>query len=138
MAILGSAIVFTIFTVSVVPYNFIALIIVSIVLTILGICLILFSTMTVTCDREYLRIRTGFITIRKSFSVKDIVSCKVIKIPWYYSWGIRIVPSGWLYRISGSYAIEINMRDGKRYLIGTDEPEKLVEFVNNQLRMVRE
>jgi hypothetical protein len=43
------------------------------------------------------------------------------------------VPRGWLYRVSGSYAVEIKMKSGKRYLIGSDEPQKLADFINEQI-----
>ena len=133
IGIIGFSIASIVFIMLIMPYNFIAFIIISIVLIILGISLILFSTMTVTCNRDHLKIRIGFI-IHKNFPIKDIISCKVIKIPWYYGWGIRIVSNGWLYRVSGSYAVEINIKNGKQCLIGTDEPQKLADFLNKQLK----
>jgi hypothetical protein len=110
----------------------VAFTIMSVVLIILAVCLIVFSTMSVACDENSLEVRIGFL-IRKRFSLGDVVSCKAIKIPWYYGWGIRMTPKGWLYRVSGSHVVEINMKDGRQYLIGTDEPDKLASFINEQL-----
>ncbi|RKY85416.1 hypothetical protein DRQ09_07330 [candidate division KSB1 bacterium] len=131
--ILGVAIVSIIIIMLTLPYDPVAFIIMFVVLAILVICLIIFSFMSVICDRAYLKIRIGYI-ISKSFPIKDVESCKVVRIPWYYGWGIRIVPGGWLYRVSGFYAIEINMKNGKRYLIGTNEPQNLAEFINKLLK----
>jgi hypothetical protein len=51
-----------------------------------------------------------------------IASYQVVKNPWYYGWGIRLTPHGWLYNVSGSYAVEIKMKTGKKYRIGTNVP----------------
>jgi len=54
------------------------------------------------------------------------MSAKTTKNHWYYEWGIR----GWLwpkmriYNVSGFDAVEIKVKNGKTYRIGTDEPKK--------------
>ena len=50
-----------------------------------------------------------------------------MKNHWYYGWGIRIWfwPYMWIYNVSGFDAVEITMRDGKMYRIGTDVPTEL-------------
>lgn len=103
-----------------------------VVLAILGICLILFPTLTVMSDPDSLEIRFGSGIIRKRFLFKDIESCRVVKNPWYYGWGIRCIPHGWMYNVSGLYAVEIQMKNGKRYRIGTDVPEELAQFIRQQ------
>lgn len=95
------------------------------VLLILGVCLVLFATLTVVIEEDILEIRFGPGIIRKKFRLKDIESCQVVKNPWYYGWGIHLTPHGWLYNVSGSYAVEIKMKTGKKYRIGTDVPNEL-------------
>ena len=129
MGIAVGAIVFVMFAA---PYNIVAFLIMSVVLAVFVTCLILFSFMTISVNGGYLVIRIGP-AIRKSLSFEKIESCRVIKVPWYYGWGIRIVPHGWLYRVSGFHAVEIIMKDGSRYLVGTDEPQKLAAFINERL-----
>lgn len=85
--VIGLAIASIISIILTIPHNFVALMILSVVLSILGICLILFSTVTVVCDKDYLRVRISFI-IYKRFSLKDIISCEIVKISWYYGWGL--------------------------------------------------
>lgn len=70
------------------------------VLLILAICLVMFATLTVEIDEEALIIRFGPGFIRKRFRLVDISSCRVVKNPWYYGWGIHLTPSGWLYTVS--------------------------------------
>ncbi len=123
---------FIIFITLTTSHSFTTTVMVSVVLGVLGICCALFSTMTVVCDREHLHIWIGHV-IHRSFSIRDVVSSKVVGAPWYYGWGVRLVPHGWLYRVSGSHVVEIVMRNGKRYMIGTDEPQRLSDFINGQL-----
>ncbi len=104
-----------------------------IVLIFLAICLALFATLTVSIDNDALEIRFGIGLIRKRFSLKDIVSCQVVKNPWYYGWGVRLTPHGWLYNVSGFDAVEITMRDGKKYRIGTDVQKELEQAIRRAL-----
>jgi len=52
-----------------------------------------------------------------------------VKNPWYYGWGIRFTPHGWLYNVSGLHAVEIELKNGKKYRIGTDVPENLEKAI---------
>jgi hypothetical protein len=97
------------------------------------ILLSLFSHLTVTGYTNYLQIKFGIGLIRKKFYYKDIKECGIQKSPWYYGWGIRKIPEGWLYNVSGSWSVQLNMKDGKKYRIGTDEPKGLAEFVKSRI-----
>ena len=103
------------------------------VLIILGVCLVLFATLTVVIEEDVLEVRFGPGVIRKKFLLKDIESCQIVKNPWYYGWGIRLIPHGWLYNVSGSYAVEISMKTGKKYQIGTDVPDDLVKAIRQSI-----
>lgn len=104
-----------------------------VVLAILAICLVLFATLTVVISEDVLEIRFGPGIIRKKFPLKDIESCQVVKNPWYYGWGIRMTPHGWLYNVSGSSAVEIKMKTGKKYRIGTDVPNDLEKAIRKSI-----
>jgi len=86
---------------------------------------ILFSALTVTVTQDAIRLYFGPGLIRKKIPLKDIESCRIVKNSWLYAWGIRITPHGLLYNVSGLSAVEIVMKDGKKYRIGTDVPEEL-------------
>lgn len=105
-----------------------------IVLLIMLIVLVLFATLTVTVDERMIKIRFGVGLIRKSFSLEDIESYSIVKNPWYYGWGIRYTPRGWLYNVSGFSAIELQMKNGKYYRIGTDDPEGLARALGEALK----
>ncbi|MCC7469822.1 MAG: hypothetical protein IT284_01650 [Bacteroidetes bacterium] len=86
-----------------------------------------FTTLSVSIDENYLRIKFGYGIFRKKFSASEIASVAQVKNHWYYGWGIRLwfCPKMWIYNVSGLNAVEIRMRNRKVYRIGTDEPEKL-------------
>ena len=103
------------------------------VLIILALCSGLFATLTVRVDQDSVRIRFGPGVIRKRFPMKEIASCQVVRNPWYYGWGIRLIPQGRLYNVSGFLSVELRMKSGKRYRIGTDDPGQLAEAVRRAM-----
>jgi len=126
---LGIALLCIAYLLTIYGFNWIALA----VLIILGVGLALFATLTVEIDQDVLEVRFGPGLIRKSFPLKDIESCQVVKNPWYYGWGIRLTPHGWLYNVSGSRAVELKMKSGRKYRIGTDDAEGLGQAVRESL-----
>ena len=94
--------------------------------------LVSFCSLQVIVDEKYLRIKFGYGIYQKKFLLSDIISAKTVKNKWYYGWGIR----GWLwskmiiYNVSGFDAVEIKMKNGNTYRIGTDEPSKLEQVLN--------
>jgi hypothetical protein len=95
--------------------------------------LALFSNLTVTGFSTYLQIKYGMGIFRKKFEYKDIQSCSIQKNHWFYGWGVRKIPGGWLYNVSGSISVQLDMKNGRMYRIGTDEPEKLLEFLRSRI-----
>lgn len=98
------------------------------------IALVLFHSLTIEINKIRLIIKFGFGIINKKIILKDIKSCRIVKNPWYYGWGIRITPHGWLYNISGLSAVEIQIKNGKKYRIGTDEPKKLEHAITQSIK----
>ena len=107
-------------------------------LTLIGLIIVLvilgtFSRLTVTVDDQMIKIQFGLRIIRKTFLLREIGVYRVVKNPWYYGWGIRFTPRGWLFNVSGFSAIELRMKNGKLYRIGTDEPNNLARALNEVL-----
>ncbi len=86
-----------------------------------------FGSLTVSVDAERVVIKFGYGIFRKKFLMSEIASATQVKNHWYYGWGIRLWfwPKMWIYNVSGFDAVEIRMKNGKIYRIGTDEPERL-------------
>ena len=90
-----------------------------------------FTSLQVIIDEKYLRIKFGYGIYQKKFSLNDVISAKTVKNHWYYGWWIRVWlwPKMWIYNVSGFDAVEIKLKNGKVYRIGTDEPKKLEQTI---------
>ena len=104
-----------------------------VVLIILGITIAMFTKLITRIEDDVLEIRFGLGIINKRFPLKDIESCQIVKNHWYYGWGIHLTPHGWLYNVSGWYAVKITMKTGKKYLIGTDVPNELENAIQKSI-----
>ena len=99
------------------------------------VCVALFYSLTVEISNDHLGIHFGVGIVKKRFEIKDIEKAYPVRNRWYYGWGIRLIPHGWLYNVSGLDAIEIVMSSGKRYRIGTDQPNELAQAVNEAKKL---
>jgi hypothetical protein len=88
-------------------------------------CLGLFHSLTIEVDEESVALRFGIGVIRRRFPIAAIESARTVRNPWYCGWGIHRIRNGWLFNVSGFDAVELGMADGRRYRIGTDEPDRL-------------
>lgn len=66
----------------------------------------------------------------KSIERDQIESVRAMRTKWWYGFGIRLTPHGWLYNVQGLDAVQVTDTTGKTTLIGTDEPEALVRALN--------
>jgi uncharacterized membrane protein len=100
------------------------------VLVMTGVALALFSSLTVEIEKNTLTCRFGVGLIRRDIPLPDVEHVRAVVNPWYVGWGIRWIPGGcWVWNVSGLQAVELTMKDGRRFRIGTDEPEALVRAI---------
>jgi hypothetical protein len=100
-----------------------------IVSIILLVCLVLFYKLRIRIEDDTLCVSFGIGIIRKNVSVPDVAACEPIRIKWWYGWGIHLTPYGWLYNVSGFNAVAITLRDGRKFALGTDDPNGVVEAI---------
>lgn len=95
-------------------------------------CLILalFYALTVDVSEGKLSFWFGIGIIRKSYPFEEIQSVTEVKSPWYYLWGIKSIPDGWLYAIAPGTALEITLKSGRMFRLGTDEPQELKQAID--------
>ena len=85
--------------------------------------LLLFHCLTVEIRHGYLRIRFGIGVIRKRIRLKDIDAAEKVRNRWWYGWGIKLTPHGWLFSVSGFDAVQVRLNSGRQYRIGTERAE---------------
>jgi hypothetical protein len=79
----------------------------------------------------------GFGVGRKSFPIEKIQSVETVKDPWYYLWGIKSIPGGWLYSIApGGLAIELILKDNRVIHLGTNRPEVIKQVLDMKMGRV--
>ena len=96
-----------------------------VILLLIALIAILFSTLTVEVASGAVRARFGPGWIRRTIMLSEIESATAVRLPWYVGWGMRWW-GFWLYNVSGRMAIVLRLRGGRRFGIGTDEPEALL------------
>lgn len=106
--------------------------------TVVGLVLLVaalatFATLTVEVTPEAVQVRLGPGLVRRRVRLSQIESVALVRNAWYYGWGIRLIPRGWLWRVSGLRAVELRLRNGRRFAIGSDEPQSLADAIASHL-----
>lgn len=81
-----------------------------------------FSWMTVAVDASRVRVWFGSGWPRRVVEFDSVTAVEIVRNHWYWGWGIRGIPRGWLWHVWGLDAVEIQLVTGKRLRIGTDDP----------------
>lgn len=92
----------------------------------------IFYGMTTIIDNHAIVLSFGIGLFRKKIELTRISVVDVVKTPWYYGYGIRLIPKGWLYNVSGPHAVELRFHDRKTVIrIGTQDPVRLKNEIDS-------
>ena len=105
----------------------------SLVLTLLIVVAVLFCTLTVRINGGLIECRYGPGLFRKYIPLATVRGVRPVRTAWYQGWGIRLTSDGWLFNVSGLDAVEVELADGKRIRVGTDEPQVLAAAIRRRL-----
>jgi len=97
---------------------------------------ILFSTLTVIVRDGAMHVFFGPDLIRRRIPLRRIREVRVVRTPWYYGWGVRLTPSGWLWNVSGLDGVEVQFDDGHRFRVGSDDASGLAAALLDEMRDV--
>ncbi|NOZ86419.1 MAG: hypothetical protein GXP49_09130 [Deltaproteobacteria bacterium] len=96
-----------------------------IVLLVVPLIILLFGWLTIEIDGNRLRWIFGIGLVRKSYKLADIKGAKAVRNNWIWGYGIHLTPHGWLYNVSGLDAVEVELKNKKKFRLGTDDPQGL-------------
>lgn len=97
---------------------------------ILSTVLLLVYRLSITINEQYVSFKMGIGLIKKKYPISDIRSVEIVKNNWLYGWGIRVIPGGWLFNVSGFKAIELRFHSSDKVIrIGTDKPDEVAEEI---------
>ncbi len=91
--------------------------------------MVLFWSLTIEVGDGRLRWRFGPGLIRKSVLLDEIADAQPWKMRGIGGWGIHWGPQGWLYNVSGRRGVLFVLKNGKPFILGSDEPERLAAAV---------
>ncbi len=110
----------------------------AILLPFLLILALLFWRLTVTVTVNEVVVSFGVGVIRKRFRIADIRDARAVRNRWYYGWGIRYTPHGWMFNVSGLDAVELELSNNTKFRIGTDEPHQLVAAIQQARQLAQQ
>ncbi|MBE0687393.1 MAG: hypothetical protein IH585_15490 [Anaerolineaceae bacterium] len=111
--------------------------IITVLVSLLIFCsLLLFWSLTVEVKTNHILVYFGFGVIHKKISLSKIQQVNVVHTPWYYGWGIRPAPHGWMFNVSGFGGVELIFKNNEHFRIGSDEPEHLANEIQKQMLLV--
>ncbi len=95
------------------------------------ILLAMFHSLTVEVDTRCVQWYFGPGWHKWKRLISDLESARISRNKWYYGWGIRITPIGWLYNVSGFQCVDVTDKYGKSFRIGTNDPEGLLRALRH-------
>lgn len=117
----------------IIPNGFPPVLVLILVICLLFYLILMMSSLTVTIDDQFIRIRFGPGVFFKKFPLSEITGIGPKFTTYIWGWGIRWYIAGWLYNIAGFKSVEIIFKNGKKRRIGTDEPEKLADVIRSAI-----
>lgn len=104
------------------------------VTVIIAIIFLLMYKLNITVSDEAVAFKFGVGLFGKSYKLSEIRSCKPVSYSWLWGYGIRWLPNGWLYNVSGTQAIELEFYNRSGIVrIGTDQPEEVAREINARI-----
>ncbi|MGB4291843.1 MAG: hypothetical protein WBJ37_03035 [Bacteroidales bacterium] len=97
--------------------------------------ILLFYKITIYIDERQVYFKMGCGLISKRYNLDEIKSCKTVRNPLLYGIGLRKIPGGWLYNVSGLDAIELEFKNSRSIVrIGTNKPEEVASIINRLIK----
>lgn len=97
-----------------------------------------FSSLTIEVNERELSSYFGPGLWHKRVPLGDIASVERTTSSVIEGWGIHITTRGMLYNVAGRDAVEVRLATGRRFRLGTDDPDGLLAALSAQLGRARE
>lgn len=94
--------------------------------TLIVLIIVIASVMRVTVTADAIVVAFGRGWPKKRIDRSDVLAHRPVRNSWILGWGIRWFPGGTMWNVWGLDAVELELRSGRRFRIGTDDPDALV------------
>ena len=101
---------------------------VAVLMALLTAAIFCFSALITSIDQARIKVAFRYGSPAREIPLSSIISHQAVRNPWWYGFGIRLIPGGWMYNVWGLSAVEVRYDSGaglKTFRIGTDEPKAL-------------
>jgi hypothetical protein len=100
----------------------------------IGLFILFFATCHLNTEIDERSIRFRFFPfVNKEIAWDDVLNCKIINYGFVGGWGIRLwTKYGTVYNVKGKIGLLLELKSGKKMLIGTQRSEELAEFLKSQ------
>ena len=95
--------------------------------------LFVFTRLTVVVGADEVSAAFGRGWPRRAICHTEIVSATSVRNTSWQGWGIRYISGGSMYNVAGLDAVELVLASGKKFRIGTDQPDELRSAINVRL-----
>ncbi len=106
------------------------------VMLVFGIVMVVglvFSRLTVEVDGGAVRLAFGSGWPRKTIPLHQVTSAQRVRNRWWYGFGMRKIPGGWMWNVAGLDAVELTLATGKKFRVGTDQPDALLDALSGKV-----
>ncbi|MEM6457175.1 MAG: hypothetical protein AAF772_18950 [Acidobacteriota bacterium] len=100
------------------------------------IVLMIFHELTIEVRRNAIVASFGLGLIRRTVPLTQIREVRRVRNSWLHGWGIRWIPHGWMFNVSGLDAVELTLESGRVFRIGTDQPDEAVRAIRDALTQI--
>jgi FtsH-binding integral membrane protein len=92
----------------------------------------LFSSLTIRVTEQYVAWWFGIPLIGRRVALAEIASITQTRTNIWEGWGVHLTFwHGWVWNIAGFNAIEIVLRSGTRFAVGTPQPQAVIDAVQS-------
>jgi len=88
-----------------------------------------FSSLRVVVDATAVRLAFGAGWPRKALPLAEVTSATPVRNRWWWGFGIRSTPQGWMWNVHGLDAVAVERGPGRPFRIGTDDPAGLTAAI---------
>lgn len=96
----------------------------------------LFHGLTIKVDETHISWAFGPGVAGQKLALEDIVDVKPVQNSYRHGIGIRITHDGWIYSVSGFSAVQLTLKDGTQYRLGTNDQAGLVAALEDKITPV--
>ncbi len=100
---------------------------------ILVVTAFVFHGLTIRVDSQTISWAFGPGIAGQTLQLSDIVEVKAVQNSFRHGIGMRITFDGWIYSVSGFSAVQLTLKDGMQYRLGTNDQQGLLAALDSKI-----